>query len=242
MKLSLGDKISRVIRFLLGLRNPRITTALAGYGFKQRDRDEGWQLVTALGKGKMAVLPEGPGNVDTLVTLDAWENRWFPIAQAALKRRFPAVGARFFLNLSQTEGPEVAISVRAFVDRYDELASGDAKYGADAQQAQQLLHERGLTPAVVAEAKDMLAALMQVTEPSEPLSSAAEAAELKEAEAALWSWYLEWSRIARVALKQRALLKELGFLATKRGVADEEEAEPAAPSEATPAASDAPSR
>lgn len=235
MKLSLGDKISRVIRFLLGLRNPRITTALAGYGFTQRDRDEGWQLVMALGKGKMAVLPEGAGDVDTLVTLDAWENRWFPIAQAALKRRFPAVGARFFLNLTQTEGPEVAISVRAFVDRYDELAAGDAKYGVDAQRAHHLLNERGLTPAVVAEAKDMLAALMRVTEHTDPLSSATETAELKEAETALWSWYLEWSRIARVAIKQRALLKELGFLAAKRGFADDEEAEPTAPNDATPA-------
>jgi hypothetical protein len=224
MRRSLEDKIGRVVRFLLGLRNPRVTAALAGHGFKQRDRDEGWQLVMALGKSDMAALPEAPGDTRTLLELDAWENRWFPIAQAALDRRFPAVSARFFLNLRQTEGPEVVISVRAFVERYDELAMGDAKYGPDAKDAQELLCERGLTPAVVAEAKTNLAALMEVAPPIELHSPDAAATEAKQAEAAMWSWYLEWSRIARVAIKQRALLKELGFLATKRGFADEESA------------------
>ena len=116
MPLSLGDKTFRTIRFLLGLRNPRIATALTGYGFKHEDMQEGWGLINALGKGKLAVLPNGPRDMETLLRLDAWENQWFPVAQAALDRRFPAVSARFFLNLTQTEGPEVAISVRAFVD------------------------------------------------------------------------------------------------------------------------------
>src|SRR5688500_10283966 len=121
MRLSLGDKTARVIRFLLGVRNPRIATALAGYGFKSADMEEGWKLINDLGRGKLAVLPTGPRDMETLLQLDAWENQWFPIAQATLDRRFPALSARFFLNLVQTEGPEVAISVRTFVERYDEL-------------------------------------------------------------------------------------------------------------------------
>ena len=95
--------------FLLGLRNPRIATALAGYGFKQEGRDEGWALINALGKGKLELLPPEPRDVETLLKLDALENQWFPIAQAGLERRFPAVSAKFFLNLVQTEGPAVAI-------------------------------------------------------------------------------------------------------------------------------------
>ncbi len=46
-------------------------------------------------------------------------------------------------------------------------------------------------------------------------------AELDQAEAAMWGWYLEWSKIARIAIKQRVLLKELGFLSTRSGGDDE---------------------
>ena len=123
----------------------------------------------------------------------------------------------------QTEGPEVAITVRTFVDRYDELVAADQKYGAEGPKAQQLLNNRGVTAAVVAEAKAMLDALTHVAQPAEPASAEAEAAQLEEAEAAMWAWYLEWSKVARVAIKQRLLLKELGFLTSRRGATDEEE-------------------
>lgn len=193
---------------------------------------EGWTLLNALGAGKLAVLPAGPRDMETLLQLDAWENQWFPIAQAALERRFPAVAARFFLNLVQTEGPEVAISVRTFVDRYEELAAGNAKYGAEAKKAHELLLSRGLTPEVVNEAKALLGKLQQVAGPSETVSAEAQQAELEQAEAAMWGWYLEWSKIARVAIKQRPLLKQLGFLVARRGVEEDDEVEPTAPTAA----------
>ena len=235
MPLSLGDKTSRVIRFLWGVRNPRMATALTGYGFTDEDRLEGWNLIYGLGRGKMLLLPSVPRDTATLLKLDAWENQWFPIAEATLTRRFPAAAARFFLNLVQTEGPEVAITVRTFVDRYDELAAGDEKYGAEAKKAHQLLVTRGVTAAIVDEARAMLTAVTQVAGPSEPLSLEQQAAELEAAEAAMWDWYLEWSKIARIAIKQRVLLKEMGFLVPRRGGEDEEEVE-AAPATTSPVA------
>ena len=234
MRLSLGDKTFRAIRFLFGLRNPRIATALAGYGFKQQDRDEGWALINALGKGKLAVLPAEPRDIETLLKLDAWENQWFPIALATFERRFPALSARFFLNLTQTEGPGVAISVRTFVDRYEELGAGSEKFGAEAAKALELLVNRGVTAAVVAEAKTLLTALTQVASPEVPPSFEEQEEELAKAEAAMWEWYLEWSQIARVAIKQRGLLKELGFLNTRKGGEEETEADPVTPT-TTPA-------
>ena len=233
MKLSLGEKTFRVVRFLLGVRNARVAQALAGYGFKQTDMEEGWSLIYALGKGRLAVLPPGPRDMESLLKLDAWENQWFPISQAALERRFPAVAARFFLNLSQTEGPEVTISVRTFVDRFDELAAMPDKYGAEAPKAVELLRERGVTPAVVEEARKLLTTLTQVAEPSDPVDDEEQEEQLIQAEDAMWSWYLEWSKIARVAIKSRVLLRQLGFLA-RRGGEEDEEAE--APATGTPAA------
>jgi len=234
MKLSLGEKTFRVVRFLLGIRNPRIATALAGYGFKQQDRDEGWALINALGKGQLSVLPAEPPDMETLLQLDAWENQWFPIARAALERRFPQVSARFFLNLTQTEGPAVAISVRTFVDRYEALSTAVAGFGAEGPQARELLISRGLSPTVIAEAEALLTALTQVAPATVSPSFEEEQAELDAAEAALWSWYLEWSRIARVAIKQRALLKELGFLNTPRAKASAEEGDTPEPPTASP--------
>jgi len=240
MKLSLGDKTFRVIRFLLGIRNPRIATALAGYGFKQQDRDEGWALIHALGKGRLEMLPPEPRDMQTLLKLDAWENHWFPIAQAALERRFPALSAQFFLNLAQTEGPAVAISVRTFVDRYAELAAGSDKYGAEAPKALELIVTRGVTAAVIAEAQSLLTDLTQVA-PAVTVPSTDQQQDIEQAEAALWAWYLEWSQIARVAVKQRSLLRELGFLATRRGAADDDsEGDAPTPADGPPATPAAP--
>jgi hypothetical protein len=42
----------------------------------------------------------------------------------------------------------------------------------------------------------------------------------------LWAWYLEWSGIARTVIKDRRVLKSLGFLRTKSGSTEETEAEP----------------
>jgi hypothetical protein len=201
-----------------------VALALSEFGFKQADMQEGWALIHALGKGRLLVARPAPlGGAETLRALDAWENRWFPIAHAALGRRFPAVAALFFLNLTQTEGPGVAISVRVFVDRYDELAAGSERYGADASRAADLLRQRGLTAAVVDEAKALYASLTHVAEAPESLELEAQQQALSRAEAAMWAWYLEWSKIARVAIKQRSLLRQLGFLATRRGEEDDQD-------------------
>ncbi|MCZ7678604.1 MAG: hypothetical protein M5U28_07470 [Sandaracinaceae bacterium] len=45
----------------------------------------------------------------------------------------------------------------------------------------------------------------------------------KAAEEDLWSWYLEWSGIARVAIRDRRMLRALGLLRTVRKPAGEEQ-------------------
>jgi hypothetical protein len=223
MAIRLGDKIERVIRFLLGVRNPRIATALAGYGFKEADMAEGWILVHGLGQGKLAVLPVASREMETLQKLDAWENHWFPIASAVLERHHPAVHARVFLNLAQAEGPEVAVSVGTFVSRYDDLSAEASKHGPEGTKARDVLTSRGLTPGIIEEARALLAALTKVSAPVETPSQVDLEAQLEEAEAKLWAWYLEWSRVARVAIKQRVLLRQLGFLSTARRGSEESE-------------------
>ena len=150
------------------------------------------------------------------------------------------MSAQFFLNLAQTEGPAVAVSVRTFVDRYAALsAPADSnKFGAEAPKALELIVSRGVTAAVIAEAQSLLTALTQVA-PAETLpTTEQQQQDIEQAEAAMWAWYLEWSQIARVAIKQRSLLRELGFLAT-RGPAEDEPPAPEPVPEPSPAAGSA---
>ena len=139
--------------------------------------------------------------------VDAWENRWFPIVDATLARRFPAVHARVFLNLARTGGPRVLITVGLMLDRLHALA---AAADDESQAAWALLTRRGLTAAVLEEAHTALAETMRLPDqPAVPVAGVE--ATVARAEGELWGWYLEWSQIARVAVKDRRLLAQLGF-------------------------------
>lgn len=85
----------------------------------------------------------------------------------------------------------------------------------------------------------LLTQLTHVAEPAEAVSVEEQEAALEAAEAAMWGWYLEWSKIARIAIKQRPLLRQLGFLSVRRG-SEEEETEEPAPSATTSSATPSP--
>jgi hypothetical protein len=221
-----GEKAERVLKFLFGLRNARVTAALARYGFTDDDRDEGWERLRTLGRGKIGVTGIDGSEIGVLQSLDAWENHWFPIAYTSLQVRHPAVHQLLFLNLSQTEGPEVAVSVGLLLERLEEMSDQDGPYGAEGPKARQLLTKRGLTPAVLAEARGLISALGK-SESKPARSFEEEQAYLERAEKAMWDWYLEWSQIARIAIKSRPLLRLLGFLKAERGTSEE----PAVPGE-----------
>ena len=221
MALPVGEKAARVMKFLMGMRNPRIASPMAAFGFKDADLQEGWTLLNAVGRVKLDVSTPG-ADTSTLEKLDTWENRWFPIAAATLERRFPAVHAQVFKNLSQTEGPAVAVSVRTFVERFDQMAAGAGAYGAEGPKAKTVLETRGLTPAVLNEARSSLETLGKV-QTVDAAMAAQDPKVLEKAENDLWAWYLEWSQIARVAVTQRVLLKQMGFLPTRRSKATEED-------------------
>lgn len=221
MGYRLGDRTTRVIRFLFGLNDSRILAELAGYGFTEEDRAEGWSLLYAIGQGGPPVVPNESPNVSVLVQIDGWENRWFPIVDAALRRRFPRLHQHFFRKLSQVEGQQVIISVGTFVARFEALSDPSGPYGAEGPKAAELLARRGLSSAI-GEAKALLDSLKRV-DTNASSNWDVQQRRLFAAETLLWEWYLEWSRVARVAIKQRALLRQLGFLGESR-VEEEESA------------------
>ena len=241
-KLTIGQKAGRVLTLLLGLRHPKIAAAMAKHGFTDEELTEGWRRLRAITRSRLDTVGGGPQSIyvdsATLATLDEWENKWFPITKATLKHNAPKVHEWMFLNLAQAEGVEVIITVGTFVERWDQVDKPKDKggFGTVGKDAKNLLVKRGLTADVIDEARKLLQALASVAETpvaSTPAGSAAAvpAESYEEAEKALWAWYLEWSEIARTVIKDRRLLRAMGFLKRTGGgeveeeEGDEEEAE-----------------
>lgn len=228
-KLTMSQKAERVLTLLLALRNARIAGALKQHGFTNADLEEGWTLLRAVTRTQLDEPVESvPMDSDALRALDAWENQWFVIASATLGRRAPQVHERLFRNLSQTDGVEVIVSVGTFLERLDNLdkPTKDGGLGNEGKDAKKLLAARGLSDKVIGEAKALVHQLSHVEGPLPDLEKvAAEEASFEKAEENLWAWYLEWSTIARSAIKQRSLLIKLGFLrgnGRSDGAAEEE--------------------
>jgi hypothetical protein len=228
-KLTTGQKAQRVLQFLLALSERRIAVALKVRGFKPSDLDEGWALLRALGYVDLDALPdpEEPAQ-DTLRAIDAWENEWFPIADATLGRRFPAARDWLFRNLAQTRGQQVVLGVAVLLERLDKMPKDEADggLGAVGVAARELLSQRGLDAAVVAEARGLVQKLLSVPELSTASARQQEDAAREKAGLDLWAWYLEWSRIARQSITQRALLRKMGFLKPNGAPEDPDDAPP----------------
>jgi Sec-independent protein translocase protein TatA len=184
------------------------------HGFTQADLEEGWQLMMAAAGAKLAVFHYVP-DPTLFEELDVWENLWFPIAYATLRRHYPAVCDEVFLNLTQTEGLDVAVSVGTLVRRVRQAQQSDSE---DERAAVALLATRGLDETTLGKAEDLLGRLRTDPEAAVPEPTN----DRKAAEEAMWAWYLEWSAIARQIIQDRNLLRSLGFLRRAAGGSDED--------------------
>ena len=241
MALRLGDKASRILRFLLGLRDGAIAAAMERQGMRQEDVDEGWDLLRALGRRRLgAELPAVAA--DLVHQIDEWENYWFPILDGVLARHFPAVHAQVFRNLTQGEKEESPVTVTLLLERLDTLRDPTGPFGADGPKALEFLRERRmLTEDVLAVPRGLLKEFKKFSPDRAALRKEEEAREVARAEDAAWAWYIEWSRIARVVIKSRRMLRTLGYLDKKgRTLPFEEEEEASGAMPATSAAGDAP--
>lgn len=207
-RLTAGQKTQRMLAFLMGLGNREIARALQRYGFDQAALDEGWTLLRQTATVQLDAPPRQLTRED-VERLDAWENLWFPIAGAVLQHHHREVHAAVFHKLRQTCGNEVVLSVGTFVTRIDELA------GSGNGEALATLARHGLTEEVLAEARDLLAGVMQPP-PVEPRGAEDEPAAALAAQEAMWAYYLLWSAIARSTISDRRLLRKLGFLRKQR--------------------------
>jgi hypothetical protein len=206
-KQSVGQKAFRALRLLMGLRDSRVTAAMVAHGFTPGDLQDGLQRLGAL-TGMRMDLRNPVKDQELISSLDEFENTWFPVARATLDARFPQVSQVLFRNLSQYTGVEVVVSVSTFLKRLEQMGKGEGDFGKIGPEARALLAQRGLTQPKVADAAARIEAL--ATFAKQPVTGPS-VEEQKAAEDHLWAWYLEWSAIARVAVKDGRLLRGLGF-------------------------------
>ena len=212
-RLTTNGKAARVLHFLMGARNPQVRQYLQPFGFGEPQLQKGWVLLRQVADVRTTYQPRIPKDPTIARACDDWRGRWFTIAQASLRRSYPAVETWLFNGL-QTNNVELStVTVPLFVGRVRQLGAADAPV-ADAKAARDLLAERGLTDSVLAMVDPWVQQLTMFAgeAPPPPVTAEAEA----EALDALWSWYLEWSTIVRAAIEDRSLLRELGFLKTHR--------------------------
>lgn len=209
-RYSSTDKCIRTLLFLLGLRNRRIREALAQHGFDAKELAHGWHLLSQMSAGEPD-YGAAPSSSRILRELDAWENRWFPIIDVVLRTNFPDVRRVLFRNLSRTDGAAVAISVHTMLQRLETMGRpvADGGLGEEGRRARARLTSRGLRPNVIAQAEQLLAELRTVEAMAE--EDEEDPVDREKAEEEMWSSYLEWSGIARSAIKDGRLLRTLGF-------------------------------
>lgn len=220
-KISRNEKLGQMLALLTASQKKKIAKALAKHGFTSDEYAKGWTLFKNAVGASFAFAEIQPNLAEQsldLKALDEWENKWFPIISATLEANFPELYTRIFSNLTQTDGVWLIPSVELLLERLATLVDDDASQ--EDKDAHELLIKRGLTSDVVNEAKQLITKLKTLDEDEDDGDAdagdasdedAAKAAK-KDAEDAMWAYYKEWSAIARVAIKSKKQLKQLGFL------------------------------
>jgi hypothetical protein len=200
------QKMDRVLRFLIALRDQDLGGALSGAGFSDDDLTEGWSLLRATSPSSMnGANASSRREVQAAqAKLEAWAKRHIDLVEHAMKARFPEdLYKSLYLKLRESTRDEVALTVPEFLKRVAALR-GEAGAAARA-----LLEKRGLDEAAIAEAREL------VTIVQRGVSSQGQGkVDYGEAESAAWRWYLEWSAVARATVEDRRILHRLGLSAT----------------------------
>lgn len=210
--LTRNQKARRCHDLLLGMSDQEVVNALAQHGFTPEDGEEGWRHLRAV--SPVAVPAPAPAETRTerLLALKEYVTRWTQIARAVLDHHHPQVAGPLLVNLGPPERlREETLRLSVFLDRLQEMARGDAPYGSEGPAARALLTRYGFTEEREAEGRALITNAMLKPPKVRPFADERRAA-TREAEDALWSWYLKWSRIARRTTKDRRLLRAMGFL------------------------------
>jgi hypothetical protein len=147
--------------------------------------------------------------------LDAWDSPNFNSAHAVLETRAPNARRFLFSQLSASEGPAAVVAVETFLDRRDQLKSGDAP-GVDPKEAKhavELLAERRIVDD--AKAIELRSLIDKAQSGAAPVASTPPPRLDEHTFERYRAWLNEWREVARGTITRRDHLITLG-LASRR--------------------------
>ncbi len=224
------EKIQQVMKFLMSFRKPAVQVLMNLRGFEEHDRQEGFEKVDRaagrhLSMDDIAHAITGPDK-SLITAIDAFENIWFDVVDAALARLFPKVHAKVLKNLKKTSGVMVVINVKTLLER---IAALESSADADEQAAFAEIERRELDKDKRDYAQGLVdqayAALPKPAdeEPTGPTEE--EEQQLQAAIDDMWAWYLDWSKTARTVIKDKRLRIIMGISSANRRAGDPDEDE-----------------
>jgi hypothetical protein len=218
----LEETPARVLTFLraLGTSIP-VRAKLASAGYTPADHTEGWNLLHKV-SGYMpdeGSSEEDPRVQNAIAELDAWDERGFRRAHAALARLHPDQDRFVFNGLTPAQGPEAVLRVALFLDRLDALEQGTSRKGTrDADRAAlATLAARGFGPEERARLREVVNVAHASPVPSEAAVNAAKMAVARgQALVDLRRWFDDWSETARAVVTRRDHQIRLGIAHRKK--------------------------
>ena len=150
--------------------------------------------------------------------VDSRDDEVFAVIDAAWEYNYPEQYAYATKNIGPASGIQSVVNTGVLLKRLDTMYSGAEREATRKQdrEALQLLARRGVAPSL----RDELAKHVKIVDElqqDEPLPDTS-AYELRRVEALveLRKWFVEWSGIARVAIKRRDYLISLGLASRRR--------------------------
>jgi hypothetical protein len=208
----------RALKFSRGVgTNRAIRSIMQQRGFGPAVHNELWRLLqeTSGRKSPNAAETFDPTVAEAIVFVDPYDEIIIEIIDASVAPRFPDQAAYLRQGLKAATGMGGVLNVNTLLLRATDLEkSPERKTTRKTDQAAlDLLAERGINPELRAKLAERIKVATSGAE-VEPVDQASvEAADESYVRAlgALYGFYDEWSRIARVAVKRRDYLMQLGL-------------------------------
>lgn len=225
----LGATPARVFAFLIAISTWRsIRRTLAAHGFTKEEGQRGWVLLRRcmdLGFDE-AFDPDVDSSArDASEELAQATGTIFRTCTVALDRLHPELSDFVFSGFEPASGAEAVLIIERFLDRLDELESGEDRAATRESDHAALatLAARGITPAERARMRELIRSAMNLDVALEETNEEERVAALTE----LRAWFVDWASTAREHIARRDQLVRLGL--AKRRSSPQEGDEPDTP-------------
>jgi hypothetical protein len=200
---NLVERMARLMTFLVGLRHATAADALEARGLTVEERARGWRLLEAVASPDIRFVDFDASQRSRLMPLVEWGREWLAIAATALEFHHPSAFESLMGDLDRSDGPSIIVTVRTFLDRLDDVGQSDPTII-------EALASRRLDAEERARGRELVRAF-SAFEPAQLVDQDEMHQRARAAEEAMWTYYLEWSSIARTTIKNKRDLRRLGF-------------------------------